>query len=37
MAEVARVGVAEPEDTPAAMAVVGIAATEAVVNSRSSG
>ena len=37
MAEVATVGVAEQEDTPVAMAIEGIAATGAVVNSRSTG
>lgn len=37
MAEVATVGVAEQEDTPVAMATEGIAATEAVVDSRSTG
>jgi len=37
MAEVTTVGVAEQEDTPVAMAMEGIATTEAVVNSRSTG
>ena len=37
MAGVATVGVAEQEDTPVAMATEGIAATEAVVDSRSTG
>jgi len=37
MAEVATVGVAEQEDTPVAMATEGIAATKAVVDSRSTG
>jgi hypothetical protein len=37
MAEVATVGVAEQEDMPVAMAMEGIAATEAVVNRRSTG
>jgi hypothetical protein len=35
IAEVATVGVAEQEDMPVAMAMEGIVATEAVVNSRS--
>ena len=37
IAEVATVGVAEQEDTPVAMATEGIAATKAVVDSRSTG
>ena len=37
MVEVATVGIAEQEETPVAMAMEGIAATETAVNSRPAG